>query len=187
MPTQIPFRVVVDTNVVFEGVTKQGGACGLIVEAWSAGLFRPFISNALAYEYADVLSRLLSAERWQKIQPVKEFIMSQLTLELPQTLHHQLEKLAQGEGVSLSQYILFALTRQTALSYFVQSVPEKDVAQQRSNFANLLNSLGQASFAEIEKIMQEREVVEPELGLTPEVVKRLQERIANQKMQSNRT
>jgi predicted nucleic acid-binding protein len=69
MPNPIPFRVIIDTNVVFEGVTKQGGACGLIVDAWSAGLFRPFVSNALAYEYADVLSRLLSAERWQKIQP----------------------------------------------------------------------------------------------------------------------
>ncbi|MCI0691549.1 PIN domain-containing protein [candidate division KSB1 bacterium] len=70
MPTQIQFRVIIDTNVVFEGLTKQGGACALIVDAWLAGLFRPCISNALAYEYADVLSRLLSAERWQKIQPV---------------------------------------------------------------------------------------------------------------------
>lgn len=77
MPTQIPFRVVIDTNVVFEGVTKQGGACGLIVEAWSVGLFCPFVSNALAYEYAEVLSRLLSAERWQKIQPVLEKLLDQ--------------------------------------------------------------------------------------------------------------
>jgi len=67
------------------------------------------------------------------------------------------------------------------------STLEKDAAQQRSDFANLLNNLGQASFSEIEKIMQAREVVEPEPGLTPEVVKRLQERIANQKMQLNRT
>jgi len=58
MPTPIPFRVIIDTNVVFEGVTRQGGACGLIVEAWSTGLFRPFVSNALAYEYADVLRSL---------------------------------------------------------------------------------------------------------------------------------
>jgi len=112
--------------------------------------------------------------------------MSQLTLKLPETLHHQLQTLAQGEGVSLSQYILFALTRQATFSYHVQSVPDKDISQQRSDFANLLNSLGQASFSEIEKIMQEREVVEPEPGLTPEAVQRLQERIANQKMQLNR-
>jgi len=63
-------RVVIDTNVVFEGLTKQGGASGLIVDAWLNGLFRPFISNALAYEYADVLSRLLSETRWRRIQPI---------------------------------------------------------------------------------------------------------------------
>lgn len=110
--------------------------------------------------------------------------MNQLTLELPDTLHHQLETLAQYEGVSLSQYALFALTREATLSYTVHSVPETETTQQRTAFAALLNSLGQASFSEIEKIMQEREVVEPETGLTPEVVKRLQSRIANQQIQA---
>jgi predicted nucleic acid-binding protein len=77
MPTRTPFRVVIDTNVVFEGLTKQGGACGLVVDAWLAGLFRPNISNALAYEYADVLSRKVSAERWGKIQPVLGKLLDQ--------------------------------------------------------------------------------------------------------------
>ena len=94
------------------------------------------------------------------------------------------ETLAQCEGVSLSQYALFALTRQTTLSYTVKSVSETETTQQRAAFAALLNRLGQASFSEIEKIMQEREVVEPETGLTPEVVKRLQNRIANQRIQA---
>ncbi len=58
-------RVVIDTNVVFEGLTKQGGACGLIVEAWLAGLFVPCVSNATAYEYLDVLVRKLSPPRWE--------------------------------------------------------------------------------------------------------------------------
>lgn len=58
-------RVVVDSNVVFEGLTKQGGACGLIVEAWLAGLFVPCVSNATAYEYLDVLVRKLSPQRWE--------------------------------------------------------------------------------------------------------------------------
>jgi predicted nucleic acid-binding protein len=56
--------VVLDTNVVFEGLTKQGGACGLIVDAWLAGLLDVCISDALAYEYVDVLSRKLSAGKW---------------------------------------------------------------------------------------------------------------------------
>ena len=51
----------IDTNVVFEGLAKQGGACGLI-EACGA--------NALAFEYEDVLVRKLLARRWNQIQPV---------------------------------------------------------------------------------------------------------------------
>ena len=63
-------RVVIDTNVLFEGLTKQGDAAGLLVEAWLAGLVHVCVSNALAYEYADVLSRKLSPRRWQRIRPV---------------------------------------------------------------------------------------------------------------------
>jgi predicted nucleic acid-binding protein len=63
-------RFVVDTNVVFEGLTKKGGAADFVVQAWLARLFRPYLSNALAYEYADVLSRKLSEQRWKTIQPV---------------------------------------------------------------------------------------------------------------------
>jgi predicted nucleic acid-binding protein len=62
--------IVVDTNVVFEGLTKQGGASGLIIDAWLAGLMVVCVSNALAYEYDDVLSRKLSEERWSRLQPV---------------------------------------------------------------------------------------------------------------------
>jgi predicted nucleic acid-binding protein len=64
------FRVVIDTNVVFEGLTKQGGAAGLAIDAWLGGLLEVCVSNALAYEYEDVLSRKLSQSRWQKLQPV---------------------------------------------------------------------------------------------------------------------
>ncbi|WP_315790752.1 putative toxin-antitoxin system toxin component, PIN family [Fischerella sp. JS2] len=63
-------RVVIDTNVVFEGLTKQGGAAGLIIDAWLADLLTVCVSNALAYEYEDVLSRKLSETRWQKLQSV---------------------------------------------------------------------------------------------------------------------
>ena len=65
MFTSVP-RVVVDTNVLFEGLTKQGGAAGLIVDAWLTGWIVVCVSNALAYEYEDVLSRKLSVARWQK-------------------------------------------------------------------------------------------------------------------------
>jgi len=106
--------------------------------------------------------------------------MSRVTLKLPETLHQQLERLARSEGVTLNQYIVFALARQAAMAYTVEAVPEKQIAQQRVDFAALLHSLGQASFAEIEKVMQRRELVKAEKGLTSDVVKSLQHRIANQ-------
>lgn len=68
--------IVVDTNVVFEGLTKQGGAAGLIIDAWLAGLMVVCVSNALAYEYDDVLSRKLSEERWSQLRPVLGRLLS---------------------------------------------------------------------------------------------------------------
>lgn len=109
--------------------------------------------------------------------------MSRLTIELPETLHQQLVTLAKGEGVSLRQYILYSLTKQTSLSYTVKAVPKNEIIKQRADFDSLLQSLGQASFAEIEKIMQERRVVEPEAGLSPAIVKRLQDKIAAKRKQ----
>ncbi|PSR18910.1 toxin-antitoxin system toxin component, PIN family protein [filamentous cyanobacterium CCP3] len=76
MPGSASFRIVVDTNVVFEGLTKQGRASGLIVDAWLAGLMVVCVSNALAYEYSDVLSRKLSEERWSRVKPVLGQLLS---------------------------------------------------------------------------------------------------------------
>jgi predicted nucleic acid-binding protein len=70
MSSSLLLRVVIDTNVVFEGLTKQGGASGLIIDAWLAGLMVVCVSNALAYEYDDALSRKLSEARWITVQPV---------------------------------------------------------------------------------------------------------------------
>jgi hypothetical protein len=42
--------IVIDTNLLFEGLTKQGSAADLIVSAWLAGLLNVYISNALLYE-----------------------------------------------------------------------------------------------------------------------------------------
>ena len=63
-------KVVIDTNVLFEGITKQGGASGLIVEAWFNRLLTVYVSTALVYEYEDVLSRKLSSRRWNRLKPL---------------------------------------------------------------------------------------------------------------------
>ena len=71
-------RYVIDTNVLFEGLTKQGGAPGLLIDAWLAEALDICVSNALAYEYTDVLSRHLSSHRWRKLGPVLGTLLNQV-------------------------------------------------------------------------------------------------------------
>jgi predicted nucleic acid-binding protein len=70
--------VVVDTNVLFVGLTKQGGAEGFIINAWRLGLIQVYVSDALAYEYVDVLSRKLSSLKWARIQPVLQLLLQKV-------------------------------------------------------------------------------------------------------------
>jgi uncharacterized protein YpbB len=106
--------------------------------------------------------------------------MSRLTLRLPDSLHLQLESLAENEQVSLNQYIVYALTRQTTLDYTIQAIPEKVLAEQRAHYTTLLQSLGQASFEQIESALDERESVDLDPGLTPEVAEALRRKLSNQ-------
>lgn len=106
--------------------------------------------------------------------------MSRLTLRLPETLHQQLAQLAEGEGVSLNQYIVYALTRQAALAYKIQAVSEAEVAQQQQAFQSLIEQLGQTSPPLIKSVLATREKTAPEAELSVDVVERLQERIRRQ-------
>jgi predicted nucleic acid-binding protein len=76
MTRQRMLEAVIDTNVVFEGVTTQGSAPGLIVEAWLSQLFVAYVSNALAYEYTDVLARKLAPRRWRQLQPIVGMLLA---------------------------------------------------------------------------------------------------------------
>lgn len=95
--------------------------------------------------------------------------MSRLTLRLPETLHQQLSNLAEDEGVSLNQYIVYALTRQVASNYTMVVMDEIDRAQQNQEFGNILAQLGQASAKQIEETLSKRKTVEPEIELTPQI------------------
>ena len=103
--------------------------------------------------------------------------MSRLTLRLPETLHQQLTHLADSEGVSLNQYIVYSLTRQTTLACTVVTIPDAEVKQQQQAFQLLKKKLGQASDDEIESVLAMRELVAPEPELSSDVVASLQERI----------
>lgn len=61
---------MIDTNVVFEGLTKQGTAADLIITAWLTGRLQVYLSNALAYEYEGTLSNKLSPQRWLQAKPI---------------------------------------------------------------------------------------------------------------------
>ena len=104
--------------------------------------------------------------------------MGRFTLRLPETLHKELTALARQEGVSLNQYIVYALTRQVTSAHTGQATSEEQVVQQRVSFATLLQSLGQASLDEIESVLAERERVEAESELSPEIILRLRECLA---------
>lgn len=58
----VVIRGVVDTNVLFEGLTHLGPSAD-VVDAWVAGEFQPCVSTALALEYQEVLSRKLRPTR----------------------------------------------------------------------------------------------------------------------------
>jgi L-alanine-DL-glutamate epimerase-like enolase superfamily enzyme len=103
--------------------------------------------------------------------------MSRLTLRLPETLHQQLSQLADREGVSLNHYIVYALTRQATSSDQVQVKSEAEVLQQQEAFQQLKQRLGETSRVEVEAILAQRERVEPEADLRPDVVARLQKRL----------
>ena len=107
--------------------------------------------------------------------------MSRLTLRLPETLHQQLTNLAEGEGISLNQYIVYALTRQVSSAYTVETISKENIEKQQENFNSLLLELGKASAKEIEieKVLSQREIVNPEPELTPDIIHRLKTKVQN--------
>jgi hypothetical protein len=104
--------------------------------------------------------------------------MSRLTLRLPEALHRQLEAQAKREGVSLNQYVVYALSRQLTQSYMVHAVCEEKVTQQQSQFTALLRELGQASPEAIKAVLAARDHVASEPELTPDVVALLRAHLA---------
>ena len=108
--------------------------------------------------------------------------MGRFTLRLPQTLHYELESRAQQEGVSLNQYIVYALTRQVVSSYTVKRIPDEELLAQRQRYDELLRKLGKpANDAETADFLAEREIAGPDEALPDEVLTAIQARIAAQK------
>ncbi len=60
-------RVVVDTNVLFEGLSRKG-VCGRVVDLWVEGRFLPCVSTALALEYDAALTRNQVGDRQTRVR-----------------------------------------------------------------------------------------------------------------------
>lgn len=68
--------------------------------------------------------------------------MSRLTLRLPESLHQSLAARARREGISLNQYLVYTLTRESASGHVIEPVAEDEVAAQETRFRALLDRLG---------------------------------------------
>jgi len=105
--------------------------------------------------------------------------MSELTLQLPDTLVQRLETLAKIEGVSLDHYIVYTLTHQASIADTIQISSPEEIANQKANYSTRLQKAGKISEAQMDEMLATREVVEPEPDLRPEVIEKVRKLIAN--------
>ena len=104
--------------------------------------------------------------------------MRRFTLRLPETLFQRLASLADGEGVSLNQYLLYALTQHAARAYRVYPVPKDEIARQHEQYDELIEALGTVSDREFDAILAEGEPVEPDAQLDSDLVARIEAKIS---------
>jgi len=107
-----------------------------------------------------------------------EIGMGRFTVRLPDTLHHELESRAQQEGVSLNQYVVYALTQKVTPAYTIQVLPDADIRRQGERFHALLKRLGTLHRNEMRDFLDSREVEEPEEPETAALIAQIEEKLA---------
>ena len=88
--------------------------------------------------------------------------MGRLTLRLPDTLHQQLASLAEEEGMSLNQFIVYALTRQVSSVSLVR--------QQRGMYAASPQNSGSVAYDEVRAVVKEQKTTYPEQVLEVDTI-----------------
>jgi len=106
--------------------------------------------------------------------------MGRLTLRLPESLHQKLINLSENEGVSLNQYIVYALATQVASKYTVSVTSIQERSQQQQNFQDLIKRLGETDLSDVKEILQNRETVQAESELSQDLINRLKMKIEQQ-------
>ena len=101
--------------------------------------------------------------------------MSRLTLRLPNSLHEQLKEAAKREGVSLNQYVVYALAQRTAPGFVIAQHSDEDVEAQAEAFNRYLKNTSPASEEVVQAFLKARADAEPDVDT--EVAERLQGRL----------
>ena len=89
---------VIDTNVFISAQRSKRGASSKLVSLIGTGRFEIHASAPLVFEYEDVLLRQ----------------RSELNVEVPNSLRSQIEKMAEKEGVPVSQFMAIAAAEKIA-------------------------------------------------------------------------
>ncbi len=94
--------------------------------------------------------------------------MSRMTVRLPASLHQQLDRLAREEGVSMNQYVVYALTRQAGMLDNLVPTSDAERKADRQRWESLRERLdSRYTTDQVRAALQSREVVEPEPDLSP--------------------
>jgi inner membrane protein involved in colicin E2 resistance len=101
----------------------------------------------------------------------------ELTVKVPEPLFLNLQAQAENEGITLEQIVVYALTRQTTPAYEVRETTDEEVREQKRRHDALLQSLRQdsrkISIEEAQRILSERQQIEPETELNKETIGKL--------------
>jgi hypothetical protein len=108
--------------------------------------------------------------------------MNNVTLALPDTIYQKLEWMAQTEGLSLSQYLLNAMTAHAVANYRVRATSEAERLQQQKDFQALLNRVALASDEEMDRVLAEREQVSPDPDLSEDTIAKFRALIEERKL-----
>ena len=115
--------------------------------------------------------------------------MKRFTLRMPESLFHRLELMAQYEGVSLNQYLVYSLTQKVSRAYRPIPVSQEEQERQKAELESFIKSLGTVTDEEFEDFLASGDPVdEAELAeMESEEIKFLRSKIAEARAKRAKT
>ena len=78
--------------------------------------------------------------------------MSKLSIRLPESLHKQVKKLSESEGISIDQFIALAVAEKNAASMTVEYLEERTKRGNRERFDAVLEKIPEAEPGEHDRL-----------------------------------